>query len=89
MPVAGPQPHAVAIALDDQAIAVVLDLVNPVRPVRNRRATCRDAGSNADLGMRVACGPGYSALAELRYPHLDRHKVVHSIDGELPSLQPG
>jgi len=46
-------------------------------------------GSNADLGMRVACGRGYSALAELRYPHLDRHKVVHSIDGELPSLQPG
>ena len=45
--------------------------------------------SNGDLGMRVACGPGYSALAELRYPHLDRHNVVHSINGELPSLQLG
>ena len=31
MAVAGPQPHAIALALDDQAVAVVLDLVKPVR----------------------------------------------------------
>ena len=87
--VAGEQPNALAVALNDQAIAVVLDLVNPFRPVRNLGAAGRNAGLERDLGMRVACGPGYSALAELRYPHLDRHNVVHSINGELPSLQLG
>ena len=35
MAVAGEQPHALAVALDDQAIAVVLDFVDPVRPVGN------------------------------------------------------
>src|SRR4029450_7822030 len=33
--VSGEQPNALALALDDQAIAVVLDLMKPVRPGRN------------------------------------------------------
>jgi hypothetical protein len=42
----GKQPHADAVTLDDQAIAVVLDFVDPVRPSRNfgsarRRDTVR------------------------------------------------
>ena len=51
MAVAGPQPHALAVALDDQAVAVMLDFVDPFRPVRNLRSARRDAGSNADLRM--------------------------------------
>ena len=42
--VAGEQPHALAVALDDQAVAVVLDLVDPLRPVREPsapRSECR------------------------------------------------
>jgi hypothetical protein len=35
MAVAGEQPHALSVALDDQAIAVVLDFVQPVGPGRN------------------------------------------------------
>ena len=31
----GEKAHALALALDDQAVAVVLDLVKPVRPGRN------------------------------------------------------
>ena len=44
MAVAGPQPHALAIALDDQAVAVVLDLVNPFRAVGDGLSRRRDAG---------------------------------------------
>ena len=42
--VAGEQPHALALALDDQAVAVVLDLVDPLRPVRDLGAAGRNAG---------------------------------------------
>jgi hypothetical protein len=48
MPVAGEQPHAVAVALNDQAIAVVLDLADPFGAVRNLLGM---QGSNGDLGM--------------------------------------
>ena len=41
--VAGPQPHALAVALDDQAIAVVLDLVDPLGAVGNGFGAARDA----------------------------------------------
>ena len=42
--VAGEQPHAPAVALDDQPVAFVLDFVKPLRPVRNLRrlSECRD-----------------------------------------------
>ena len=52
MAVAGEQPHALAVALNDQAIAVVLDFVDPFRPVRNFGALVGMQGSNGDLGMR-------------------------------------
>ena len=42
--VAGEQAHALALALDDQAVAVVLDFVKPVRPGRNLGSARRDAG---------------------------------------------
>ena len=45
------QPDAGAIALDDQAIAVMLDFVNPVRAVRNLSSARRDAGLNTFLSM--------------------------------------
>ena len=34
VPFAGEEPHALAFTLNDQSIAVVLDLVEPFRPVR-------------------------------------------------------
>ena len=81
MAVEGPQPQGLAVALNDQAVAVVLDLVDPFRPVRNRRARI---GCKFERRIWACALPGTRllALAELRYPHLDRHKVVHSIDGE-------
>ena len=39
----GEQPDALAIALDDQAIAVALDFVKLVRPVKHRGTARRDA----------------------------------------------
>jgi hypothetical protein len=45
------QPHALAVALDDQAIAVVLDFVDPFRAVGNFRRLVGMQGSNSGLGM--------------------------------------
>jgi hypothetical protein len=42
--VAREQPNALAVALNDQAIAVVLDFVDPVFRFRNLGAGRRDAG---------------------------------------------
>jgi hypothetical protein len=49
--VAGEQPHALALALDDQAIAVMLDFVNPVRARGNLGSAGRNAGLNRRWGM--------------------------------------
>ena len=49
MAVAGEQPHALAVALDDQAVAVVLDLMDPFRAVRDLGPRVGMQGSNADL----------------------------------------
>jgi hypothetical protein len=48
MPVAGEQPHAVAVALNDQAIAVVLDFVYPVR-TRHGTSPRASAGKGANV----------------------------------------
>ena len=46
-------PHALAVALDDQAIAVVLDFVEPVRAVGHLGAAqVGRQDSNGNLGMR-------------------------------------
>jgi len=37
------QPHAITVALQAEAVAVVLDLVEPVRRVRNLGSPRRDA----------------------------------------------
>ena len=42
VPVAGNQPHAIAIPLDAQPVTVVLDLVEPVGSVRNLAAASWD-----------------------------------------------
>jgi hypothetical protein len=51
--IAGEQAHALAIALDDQAIAVVLDFVDPVRAGRSFGSARRMQGSNGFLRMRL------------------------------------
>ena len=51
--VAGPQPHALAVALDDQAVAVVLDFVDPLRAVRDFGR--RGSGCKVQTQM-YACG---------------------------------
>ena len=42
--VAGPQPHGLALPLNDQAVAVVLDLMKPLWPVGNLGPARRNAG---------------------------------------------
>ena len=44
MAVAGEQANALAVALDHQAVAVVLDFVNQLRPVGDLRRFGRNAG---------------------------------------------
>ena len=46
-----PKPHPLAVALDDQAVAVVLDFVDPFRAVGNLTALVGMQGSNAFLSM--------------------------------------
>ena len=74
MPVSGPQPDPLAVALDDQTIAVVLDFVNPVCASRNfsspgwdawfegtgtHGAEIGEAEENASLPKRYpGCYPG-------------------------------
>jgi len=48
--VAGEQPHALALALDDQAIAVVFDFVEPVRPGGDFGSAGRDARFERNFG---------------------------------------
>jgi hypothetical protein len=45
--------YPLGVTLHDKAIAAVLDLVDPFRPVRNFRSRGLDAGFNGDLGMAV------------------------------------
>jgi hypothetical protein len=47
--VASEQADALAVPLDDQSIAIMLDLVNPIVPCRNRGAPDRDAGFERSL----------------------------------------
>jgi hypothetical protein len=49
--VAREQPHLRAVALDDQAIAVVLYFVQPIRPARNFGSRVGMQGTNAILRM--------------------------------------
>ena len=67
MAVAGEQPHPLAVALNDQAIAVVLDFVDPFRPVRNFRRLGRNAGFERGFGHA-----GYLGAAHPRRHPLSR-----------------
>ena len=58
MAVAGEQPHALAVALDDQAVAVVLDFVDPFRPVRDFGSAGRNAGLERGFGHGAKIGSG-------------------------------
>ena len=55
----GEQAHALAVALDDQAVAVVLDLVKPVGAVRNLSSARRDAGFKRRFTHAGKIGEGY------------------------------
>ena len=56
--VAGEQPHALALALDDQPVAVVLDFVNPVFRVRHLGAARRNAGFEPGSMYEAKIGGG-------------------------------
>ena len=47
--VASEQANSLPVPLDDQSIAIVLDLVEPIFPGRNRGAPGRDAGFELSL----------------------------------------
>ena len=51
--VAGEQADALAVPLNDQAIAIVFHFVNPFRPVGNLGPAGRNAGFNAELRMAL------------------------------------
>ena len=53
MAVAGEQPHALAVALNDQAITVVFDFVDPVRADRHLGSGRRDAGFKGVHGRKI------------------------------------
>jgi hypothetical protein len=59
--VAGEQPHALGLALDDQPLAVVLDFVDPLGTVRDLSRLGGNAGLNFGharyLGSLVPNGP--------------------------------
>jgi hypothetical protein len=59
MAVAGEHPHQLAVALDDQAVAAVLDFVDPVGPAKYRRGA---SGCTVRTGI-CACGLDESAAA--------------------------
>ena len=50
------QPHALAVALDDQAVAVVLAFVQPLRPTRNFSSAGRNAGVERGFGHEGKLG---------------------------------
>ncbi len=56
IPVASEQPHALALALDDQAVAVVFDFVDPVGPRRNLGSAGRDARCERNFTYRPDIG---------------------------------
>ena len=47
--IAGEQANALSVPLDDQSIAIMFDLVDPIVPDRNRGAPDRDAGFKRSL----------------------------------------
>jgi hypothetical protein len=54
------QTHALAVALDDKAVAVELDLVNPFRAVRDLGAAARNAGLERRFGHTGYLGDAHS-----------------------------
>jgi len=55
---AGEQPHALANALDDQAITLVLDFVDPRRPVGDFDAAGGNAGFERGFEHSAKIGSG-------------------------------
>jgi hypothetical protein len=49
---AGEQAHYVAVAADDEAVTVVLDLMHPTRSSWRLRGAGRDAGLDEAIGVR-------------------------------------
>jgi hypothetical protein len=57
--VAGPQPHGLAVPLNDQAVAVMLDLMKPLRWVWNSvpRVGMHDEAKSVDSGIPFGLVP--------------------------------
>jgi|SRR6478735_2876068 hypothetical protein len=51
------QPHPLAVALRDQPVALVLDLMDPFRPVGTLAALVGMHGSNGELGIIASSRP--------------------------------
>jgi hypothetical protein len=75
--------HALAITLDDQPIAVVLDLVKPLGAVRHLDPATRDAGfkrgfqhRRLDIDSLRKCESGKQIGAGLREPDVAREKLM-------------
>jgi hypothetical protein len=45
------KPNAFAFPLNHQSVAIVIDFIKPIIPVRNLGRLCRDQGANADFAM--------------------------------------
>ena len=62
------QAHALGVTLNDQAITVVLDLVDPFRAIGNLRSLGRDQGSNGIWVCRLL--GSLSSDVSLVLPHV-------------------
>jgi hypothetical protein len=66
MTVAGEQPNPLAVTLDDQPVAVMLDFVKPLGAVRHLGRTDRDAGVECGFwhGAEIGNGVEIASLNE-------------------------
>ena len=88
MTIAGEQAHALVIPLDEQAVAVVFDLVDPFRAVRNFRPVARDARlftHSAKIGRQSGeSRQGAILVAAKRDPHA----AQRNLEWRLAHLSP-
>jgi hypothetical protein len=84
----GEQPHGIALAPDLKAIAVVLDLMDPVEPCWRLRGARWDAGRdeavganrNHDLRYRLVSPEGNcQSVAELSRDRIDHAQQARSV----------
>ena len=64
MAVAGEQSHALAVTLNDQAVAIVLDFVNPVGTAGHLASPSRNAGLKGSAAHLMQFCRATSALSQ-------------------------